>query len=96
MIQTLITYYDPRLGVYSAPMTIQYERVEDVIEIVRRMCAAPEFNPIMFEYDLYYLGTFNDKVGSFTLDVKPVFLAHLGDFKLKEKTQDENQDIQGA
>lgn len=90
MIQTLLAYYDPRLGVYTTPITIQYERVEDVLEVVRRMCAAPQIDPNMFEYDLYYLGTYDDKVAEFKLDVKPVFLAHLGDFRIKEKEKDEN------
>lgn len=81
MTMLLLSYYDKKLGVYSAPTTIQDKDDDVIIEETRRMCANPQMPKIYFEYDLYKVGSFDDKVGVIEKLDKPVFLVSLSDFR---------------
>ena len=77
----ILAYKDTKLNVFTQPFYMDGERKnEEVIEIIRRMCANPELPAKYFEFDLYDLGLFDDKVGTFEVKV-PEFLVSLGDFK---------------
>lgn len=80
MIMKVIAYKDTKLNVFSQPVCISSSSTEEIIENVRRMCANPEFPSSYFEYDLYFLGEFDDKTGSFKVS-KPDFLVSLADFR---------------
>lgn len=76
----MTVYYDKKLGVYTNPMFDRESSDENLIEMTRRMCANPEIPRSFFDYDLYRLGIFDDKDGSFDILEKPVYLCSLGDF----------------
>lgn len=81
MIKMVLGYYDKRIGCYISPQFQEQVSIEDLIEDVRRMTYAPNFRVEMFDYDLYLLGTFDDKLGSFDLKAKPDFIVSLDDFR---------------
>lgn len=89
MITRLMAYKDTKLNVFTAPISMPDQKDEDIVESIRRMCANPKLPEAYFEYDLYSIGTFNDKTG--VIEVKsPEFLVSLGDFRyLKEVKKDE-------
>ena len=81
MIQKMIVYKDTKLGVYTKPMFIEGDRSrEDIIEMTRRMCANPNLDKAMLEYDLYEIGEYDDKICKITSH-EPLFLVSLGDFR---------------
>lgn len=81
MIMKVLAYRDTKLNVYTQPFFLDGDRKnEDIIEIIRRMCAAPTMPVQYFEYDLYLIGEYDDKLGAI-LPKKPEFLVSLGDFK---------------
>lgn len=86
----VISYYDKKLGVYSNPAVIQYAANEDIIEQTRRMCANPELPVVYFDYDLYILGSFDDRTGAFDTLPKPEFIVSLGDFRYLREQVKEN------
>ena len=86
MIMKLVAYYDKKLGVYTAPISMNDFAVEDLIEQTRRLCANPKVPENYFDMDLYILGTFDDKLGSIVVNSKPEFVVSLNDFRyLKEE-----------
>lgn len=77
----VLAYKDTKLNIFTQPFYMDGERKnEEIIEITRRMCANPEMPAKYFEFDLYDLGIFDDKVGTFESKA-PEFLVSLGDFK---------------
>lgn len=81
MIMKVLAYRDTKLNVYTQPFFLDGDRKnEEVIEITRRMCANPSMPKVYFEYDLYLIGQYDDKIGAITPQ-KPEFLVSLGDFK---------------
>lgn len=80
MIVKLIAYKDIKLNVFTNPMTIGNVDNSEIIENVRRMCADPKMPSVYFEYDLYLLGTFDDKNGHFETK-EPEFLVSLADYR---------------
>ena len=80
MIQKVVSYKDVKLGVFSNPLYVGNSSKEDIIENVRRMCSNPQLPKVYFEYDLYLLGEFDDKLGKFN-SIEPEFLVSLGDYK---------------
>lgn len=81
MIFQVVAYKDTKLNVFTQPFYLDGDREhEEIIEIVRRMCANPQMPSVYFEYDLYKLGTFDDKTAEFSVGA-PEFLVSLGDFK---------------
>ena len=80
MMTKLVAYYDKKLGVYTQPISMPDVDAEDLIEQVRRMCANPKAGDI-FDYDLYELGSYDDKRGLITMNEKPDFIVSLGDFR---------------
>ena len=93
MIMKLIAYKDLKLNIFTSPMTIGNVESSEIIENVRRMCADPKMPQVYFEYDLYLLGTYDDKTGLF--DCKsPEFLVSLGDFRhLASKKEEVTPDV---
>lgn len=84
MIMKLISYRDPKLGVFSNPIFEKNITDEEIKESARRMCANAECPKRIFEYDLYVLGTFDDKTGKYET-YEPKFLVSLSEFShLKE------------
>ena len=92
MIQKVVAYKDVKLGVFSNPFYLGNTTKEDIIENIRRMCANPQTPSVYFEYDLYYLGEFDDKVGSFKCEA-PEFLVSLGDFKHLRSAEEVKVDV---
>lgn len=82
-------HYDKKLNVYTSPFTLPICSDEDLIEQTRRMCVNPQVPSAYFEYDLYKFGIYDDKLGEFELESKPVFICSLADFKhLREVLED--------
>lgn len=80
MICKVICYKDVKLGVFSHPIFVGNLSKEEIIEDTRRMCANPQMPSVYFDYDVYFLGEFDDKLGTFkTTD--PEFLVSIADFK---------------
>lgn len=94
MIMKMLAYKDTKLNVFTQPFFIDGERENsDLIEITRRMCANPEVPSVYFQYDLYLLGTYDDKLAVFNTTA-PEYLCSLGDYKhLAEK--EEKVDVVG-
>lgn len=79
MKQVVLSYKDTKLNVFSQPMFQPEASREDIIEGIRRMCAG-QVPARFFEYDLYLLGIFDDKIAKFET-IEPEFLVSLADFK---------------
>lgn len=94
MIMTVCSYRDTKLNIFGQPFFLAVKEKEDIVENIRRMCASPELPKVYFEYDLYLLGTFDDKVGMFTTG-QPEFLVSLGDFKYLAAVPEEVQHVEG-
>lgn len=87
MIMKVVSNYDKKLGIYSAPICVANDSNEDLIEKYRRMCASDQLDVKVFDFDVYVLGTFDDKLGQYDLLAKPEFLVSLGDYRyLQEKS----------
>lgn len=80
MIMKVIAYKDIKLNVFTQPFFVGNIDKEEVIEQVRRMCANPSMPSQYFDYDLYLLGEYDDKIGHFNC-IDPEFLVSLGDFR---------------
>lgn len=95
MKMKIIAYKDTKLNIFTQPSYVDGERSnEDLIETTRRMCANPKLPRTYFEYDLYCLGTYDDKTGTF--DAKePEFLVSLGDYKHLAASEEEKVDVVG-
>ena len=76
----VLAYKDTKLNVFTNPFYVADASNEDVIENTRRMCANPSMPVSYFEYDLYSLGSYDDKLGKFDVS-EPEFLVSLGDYK---------------
>lgn len=77
----VIAYKDTKLNIFTQPMYMDSAASrEDIVEMTRRMCANPNLNKQLLEYDLYDLGEFDDKLGKFETH-EPEFLVSLGDFR---------------
>lgn len=95
MIMKVLAYKDTKLNIFGQPFYFDGDRSkEDLIEITRRMCSNPEMPLRMFEYDLYELGEFDDKVGVFKTH-DPEFYCSLGDFKHLAASTEEKVDVVG-
>lgn len=92
MNMIMLSYFDKKLGVYSSPATIQEKADDVIIEETRRMCANPQMPKVYFEYDLYKVGVFDDKVGEIKAFEKPVFLVSLNDF-IHLASEGEKEDV---
>ena len=93
MKTTLLSYFDKKLGIYTAPIAIDQQEDNVLIEKMRRMCANPNLPRIYFEYDVYRVGTFDDKVGMVE-SIQPVYLCSLSDFKhLAAVEESEKEDV---
>lgn len=81
MTLKIVSYKDTKLNVFSHPIMFNGDLSdEDIIETFRRMCSSPDFPKAQFEFDIYVLGSFDDKSGQFTT-FSPQYLCSLGDFK---------------
>lgn len=80
MKMRLLCYRDSKLGVFGTPFSERDCSNEDLIETVRRMAANPEIPSHYFEYELYSLGSYDDKNGSIT-PIIPEFIVSFGEFK---------------
>ena len=85
MILKMLSYYDKKMNLYTSPITIDNRPDEDIIEVYRRFTCSKEFNPSYLDFDIYSLGTFDDKTGRIVLEDKPVYLASFSDFALLRK-----------
>lgn len=95
MMMKVLAYKDTKLNVFTSPSFIDGDRSnEDLIETTRRMCANPQLPITYFEYDLYLLGTYDDKQGIFDVH-DPEFLVSLGDFKHLAAKKEEKVDVVG-
>lgn len=93
MKMKMIAYKDTKLNIFTRPSFIDGERSnEDIIESTRRMCADPKCPKTYFEYDLYCLGLYDDKLGTFEAH-DPEFLVSLGDYKHLASTEEEKVDV---
>lgn len=93
MILKLIAYKDTKLNIFTHPIYIDGDRKdEDIIETIRRMCCSPEIPLVYFDYDLYSLGTFDDKTGAF-LTHAPEFLVSLGDYRYLRPTDADKKEV---
>lgn len=83
MRYALLSYYDKKLGIYGLPEArpVPLDGDADFVEQTRRMCANPKMPKIFFEYDLYKIGEYDDKIGSIIVEEKPVFLVSLNDYR---------------
>ena len=92
----VVAYKDTKLNIFTQPMYLDGSASDsDIIEMTRRMCANPSFNKSMFEYDLYSLGLFDDKLGKFEVH-DPEFLVSLADFRhLASEEKAEKVDVVG-
>lgn len=82
MISKLVAYYDKKLGVYTQPISMADISNEDLIEQTRRMCANPKIPEAYFDYDLYILGSYDDKRGIIVVLDHPDFVVSLSEFRL--------------
>lgn len=81
MMMKVVAYKDNKLNIFTQPFYLDGNRENaDIVEVTRRMCTNPQMPAVYFEYDLYLLGTFDDKLGVFTCGA-PEFLCSLADFK---------------
>lgn len=98
MIMKVLAYKDTKLNIFTQPFYLDGSlQREDLIETIRRMCAAPGVPAVFFEYDAYVLGEYDDKLGIFQ-NCSPEFLVSLGDFKhlrFVEEPKEEVQNVQG-
>lgn len=95
MICKVIAYKDTKLNVFTNPFFVGNIEASEIIEQVRRMCANPQMPSVYFEYDLYLLGEYDDKLGKFNTK-EPEFLVSLGDFKhLAAKKEEEHVEVVG-
>lgn len=86
MILKVVSLYDKKLGVYANPTYVHDDDDDSLKEAYRRMCAG-DVPANVFDYDVYVLGTYDDKLGQFILNDKPEFLVSLGDYRyLQEKS----------
>ena len=94
MIMKVLAYRDTKLNIYTQPFFLDGDRKpEEIIEITRRMCANPQMPKVYFEYDLYIIGQYDDKIGQL-LPKEPEFLVSLGDFKhLAAEKEEVNVDV---
>lgn len=77
----VLSYKDNKLNIFTQPFYLDGSRTqEEIIEVMRRMCANPQMPVVYFEYDLYKLGIFDDKTGVFEC-ASPEFMVSLADFK---------------
>lgn len=93
MKHRLISYYDRKINVYNPVICLPDSSDEDLIEGVRRMCASPKVNSQIFDFDLYSIGVFDDKLGSCVLNDKPEFLVSLADFRYLQEVK---EDVKGS
>lgn len=80
MKMKIVAYKDTKLNIFTQPIFTGNLDNSEIIESTRRMCANPQLPSSYFEYDLYLLGEFDDKVGKFET-IEPEFLVSLGDFR---------------
>lgn len=94
MIVKVIAYKDLKLNIYTSPIYLDGDSsIEEIVEKTRRMCANPKLPVEYFDYDLYLLGTFDDKTGLFKTEA-PEFLCSLADYKHLRAVQEEvKQDV---
>ena len=98
MTLKLVAYKDTKLNIFTHPIFFDGDRKnEEIIELFRRMCVDPELPLTYFDYDIYELGSFDDKTGQFETH-DPEFLVSLADYKYlrpvtdkKEVTEDVSQ-----
>lgn len=77
----LVAYFDRKLGVFTQPISMPDVATEDLIEQTRRMCANPKVPEAYFDYELYELGSYDDKRGQIVINEKPEFIVSLSDFR---------------
>ena len=98
MIMKVLAYKDTKLNIFTQPFYLDgHSDNSELIETIRRMCAAPGVPAVFFEYDLYLLGQFDDKTGVFETS-SPEYLVSLGDFKhlrTLPEAKEEVQNVQG-
>lgn len=81
MKMKMLCYKDNKLGIFTQPVFIDgSQSQEDIVEMTRRMCASGTLPSYYFEYDLYEVGLFDDKICEFKTN-SPEFLVSLSDFK---------------
>lgn len=86
MKKVVLAYFDKKIGAYNDPVFSPEFSDEDFIEQSRRMCASDKISPKIFDFQLYRLGTFDDKSGEMELFDKPIFICSFSDFEyMKEK-----------
>ena len=90
----VVAYKDTKLNVFTNPFFVGDVSNEDLIENTRRMCANPSMPKTYFEYDLYLLGSYDDKTGHFDTS-EPEFLVSLGDYKHLATEKVEKVDVVG-
>lgn len=91
MIMKVVAYKDTKLNVFAHPIYLQGDLTnEDLIEQFRRMCASPDIPSVYFDYDIYLLGNFDDKLGTFET-YSPEYLCSLADYR-HLRTLEENKE----
>lgn len=81
MIMKVLAYKDTKLNIFTAPVYMDGSKSnEDIIESARRMCADENVPLVYFRYDLYLLGSYDDKIGKI-VSQEPEFLVSLADYK---------------
>ena len=88
MILKVVSYYDKKLGVYSNPIFLRNDSNEDIQENYRRMLASPKVPAEYRDYDVYILGTYEDKRAEFKLSEKPEYLLSMADLMIGEEKKD--------
>lgn len=88
MILKVVSYFDKKLGVYSNPIFLRNDSNEDIQENYRRMLASPKVPAEYQDFDVYILGTYEDKRAKFELLDQPEYLLSMADLMIKKETED--------
>lgn len=80
MIYSLVAYKSKKVGAFAVPFCTQFKHDELVEQITRSLVATTDDErEKMKEFDAYYLGEYDDKLGVITPCV-PEFLVSCEDF----------------
>lgn len=89
MILKVVSYFDKKLGVYSNPIFLRNDSNEDLQENYRRMLASPKVPEEYRDYDVYILGTYEDKRAKFEILDQPEFLLAMSDFMSQKEVKED-------
>lgn len=89
MILKVVAYFDKKLGVYSNPIFLRNDSNEDIQENYRRMLASSKVPAEYRDYDVYILGSYEDKRAEFKVCEKPEYLLSMADFMSSEEVKED-------